>query len=213
MALDFPSLPTQGQVYDNFYYDSVMVAWRAIGSATDPQIPTGVISQFAGVAAPAGYLRCMGQSILASEYASLFSVIGYTYGGSGQSFIVPNLQGRVPVGIGSETEFDTLGEIGGAKTVALTSAQMPSHSHTGTTNSSGNHTHTASVGVTGADDNNHTGNGDYVADSDAAYRTQRGVTVNAAGAHTHTFTTAVTGSDAAHTNLQPYIVVNYIIKT
>ena len=67
--------------------------------ATGPAgLPTGAISQFAGETAPTGFLLCQGQSISTTTFADLFSVIGYTYGGSGGSFLIPNLQNRIPVG-------------------------------------------------------------------------------------------------------------------
>ena len=60
--------------------------------------PTGVILPFGGTSAPTDFLLCYGQSISTSTYADLFSTIGYTYGGSGSSFNVPDLRGRVVAG-------------------------------------------------------------------------------------------------------------------
>jgi microcystin-dependent protein len=230
MALDFPNTPVDGQVYDNYYYDASMQSWRAYGTV-NLAVPAGIINQYGGSVAPDGYLLCNGQSLSTGAYPSLFTAIGYTYGGSGSSFNIPNLQNRVPVGRGTDTEFDTLGETGGSKTHQLTIDEMPSHTHIqdahNHTQNSHNHTqnshsHAARVGVSGADDNNHTGNGDFVADSDAGYKTNRTVTVDATTATniattaTNNATTATnqnTGGGQAHNNLQPYIVLNYIIKT
>jgi microcystin-dependent protein len=170
-------------------------------------MPTGALTQFAGATAPSGFLLCEGQSVSTTTYADLFGVIGYTYGGSGASFLVPNLQNRVPVGKGPDTEFDTLGETGGAKTHTLTEAQMPSHTHTGTTSSNGSHDHYVNnIRTTGS------GTGAF-AESWGGGSGNRDVRTDAQGAHTHTFTTAATGGGLAHNNLQPYIVLNYIIKT
>jgi microcystin-dependent protein len=192
--------------------------------------PAGVISQFAGSTAPTGYLLCTGQSVSTTTFADLFSVIGYTYGGSGSSFTIPNLQGRIPVGRdAAQTEFDVLGEAGGAKTHTLTTAQMPSHTHTtpnhshtfsATTSTDGSHSHVLEDSVL---EGSPTG-GSWSVFTGIRQRSGWGDTryVQAAGSHTHTLsgttsnsspTTNSSGSGEAHNNLQPYIVVNYIIKT
>jgi microcystin-dependent protein len=152
-------------------------------------IPAGVISQWGGSAAsvPTGWKLCDGTAYSRTvTYNTLFDAIGTTYGsGDGSTtFNVPNLKGRIPVGLDStQTEFDTLGETGGVKEVTLTTAQIPDHSHGGQivfgTGSGG----TAAVVASG---NNPT-----------SQPTTGGVTGTSGG---------------AHTNLQPYIVVNYIIK-
>jgi microcystin-dependent protein len=257
-------------------------------ASTSGGTPAGVISQYAGSSAPAGYLLCQGQSVSTTTFADLFSAIGYTYGGSGSSFTIPNLQNRVPVGKGSDAEFDVLGETGGAKTHTLTSAEMPSHTHvqdshnhtqnshnhtqnahghSASSGSAGSHSHTASSGTSspGTDaqgQHSHTltaveartfvnrGTGSTqtfmplaqrelttnfrVAHSHTVNSHSHTVSVAAGGDHSHTVsvdnatavnqaTTAVnqattatnqnTGGGGAHNNLQPYIVVNYIIKT
>jgi len=216
MALDFPASPTSGQVYDNFYYDSSMQAWRALAAATVSQIPSGVISQFAGSIAPGGYLLCTGQSLNRSDYPDLFSVIGYQYGGSGTAFSIPNLENRVPVGKGLDTEFNVLGEIGGAKTATLSVAQMPSHTHTQDSHNHTQNTHEHGIylGTT------QLAFGNTTATAGSAYGGMYGPASNgfkASGAvATNQDTTATNqsaGSGQAHDNLQPYIVLNYIIKT
>jgi microcystin-dependent protein len=97
-------------------------------------IPTGVATLYYGSTVPTGYLLCDGSAVSRTTYSTLFSVIGTTYGaGDGSTtFNIPDLRGRVPVGKdSSQTEFDTLGETGGAKTHQLTIAEMPAHTHTG----------------------------------------------------------------------------------
>jgi microcystin-dependent protein len=192
--------------------------------------PAGVISQFAGTTAPIGYLLCQGQTLSTTLYPDLFAVLQYAYGGGGSSFKIPDLQGRIPVGRDTtQSEFDALGESGGAKTHALTIAEMPSHTHTtpnhshtfsATTSTAGNHSHVLEdsylQGVpVGGGSTVFAGNRQYSGWGDTRY-------VQAAGNHTHTLsgttsnsapTTNSTGSGTAHNNLQPYIVVNYIIKT
>lgn len=148
-------------------------------------IPAGSIIQFGGSTAPAGYLICHGQSVSTASHPALFQAIGYTYGGSGANFNVPNLQGRVPVGRDAgQEEFNVLGETGGAKTHTLTVAQMPVHSHEQFV--------TANTGGPSI-------RRDYTSDGNGHIYAQGINTGNA-------------GSGHAHNNLQPYIVLNYIIK-
>jgi len=84
--------------------------------------PVGSIILYPGASAPTGYLICDGAAISRTTYSDLYAVIGTVYGiGNGSTtFNLPNLKGRVPVGLNSaETEFDALGETGGAKTHTL----------------------------------------------------------------------------------------------
>src|SRR2546423_1147605 len=87
----------------------------------------GEIRMFAGNFAPVGWVFCAGQLLPISENDVLFSLIGTTYGGDGQStFGIPDLQSRVPVHVGNSL---TLGEVGGVESVTLTVNQIPAHSH------------------------------------------------------------------------------------
>ena len=184
--------------------------------------PAGVIQQFAGASAPTGYLLCQGQAVSRTgTYAALFAVIGTTYGtGDGTTtFNVPNLMGKIPVGYDStQTEFNTRGKTGGAKTHTLTVAEMPSHTHSVdpasvSTSTAGAHTHTFDDyynPTTLSDDANQRTVG-----GSTSYRND--VSTASAGDHAHTVdipstTSTSSGSGSAHNNLQPYIVVNYIIK-
>ena len=88
----------------------------------------GEIRIFAGNFAPAGWAFCEGQLVPISENDALFTLIGTTYGGDGEStFGLPDLRGRIPIHQGSK-EF-TLGEQGGVETVTLTQQQIPVHTH------------------------------------------------------------------------------------
>ncbi|TWF39862.1 microcystin-dependent protein [Chitinophaga polysaccharea] len=82
--------------------------------------------------APQGFAFCEGQLMPISQNTALFSLLGTYYGGDGKSnFGLPNLQGRVPIGVGQGqglTQRD-LGEQGGVETVTLTLAELPSHTH------------------------------------------------------------------------------------
>jgi len=87
----------------------------------------GEIRMFAGNFAPAGWMFCEGQLLPISENETLFNLIGTTYGGDGQStFALPDLRGRVPIHQGNGF---TLAETGGAEEITLTTAQIPTHSH------------------------------------------------------------------------------------
>lgn len=85
--------------------------------------------------APVDYSFCQGQTLQVQQYAALFSLIGARYGGNGVSdFKLPDLRGRVPLGVGVNStippgEFQ-LASTGGAATETLTQAQMPIHNHT-----------------------------------------------------------------------------------
>jgi microcystin-dependent protein len=93
----------------------------------DPYI--GEIRIFAGNFAPMDWMMCQGQLLPISEYSTLFSVIGATYGGDGTTnFALPDFRGRVPLGISAGY---TLGQKGGAENVALTANNHPLHSHQG----------------------------------------------------------------------------------
>ena len=91
----------------------------------------GEIRIFAGNFAPQGWALCNGAILPISENDTLFNLIGTTYGGDGQStFALPNLQSRIPIGVGtlSGSTFQ-LAQTGGAETVTLTTAQLPPHAH------------------------------------------------------------------------------------
>ena len=96
----------------------------------DPYV--GEIRMFGGNFAPVGWAFCAGQLVPISEFETLFTLIGTTYGGDGQeTFGLPDLQGRSPVhmGTGPDGTNYVIGERSGAETVTLTTQQMPVHSH------------------------------------------------------------------------------------
>lgn len=88
---------------------------------------------FAGNFAPRGWAFCNGQLLPVSQNTALFSLIGTTYGGDGQSTTaLPNLQGRAPMhpGNGPSLTPRSLGQRGGTEAETLTTEQMPNHNHT-----------------------------------------------------------------------------------
>lgn len=161
---------------------------------------TGMLQMTAAATAPAGWYLCQGQELSRTGEAKLFAAIGLTYGaGNGTTtFNLPNLQGRVPVGVStSDTDF-ARGASGGAKTHTLTESQLPSHKHAA---SDGTIAMVATQAGTASTTDN--GGGSVVQGSTS------GRFVHPA---TLTGSTGATGGNAAHNNLQPFVAVNYIIK-
>jgi microcystin-dependent protein len=164
----------------------------------------GQITIFAGQYAPVGYVFCNGQSLSINEYQMLYALIGTTYGGDGVStFNVPDLRGRVPVGMGIATGGGAInwavGTSRGTETVTLTTAQMPAHSHTlqavnQPANSTAPINNLLAADVGGSDDFSY-------ATSTTAIKPLLLSAVS------------TMGGDVPHDNLAPYMALNYIIAT
>lgn len=176
-------------------------------SWSTPGPPAGTVTMFAGSSAPTGYLICDGQAVSRTNYAALFAVIGTSYGaGDGSTtFNVPNLMGRVPVGAGLGTGLTNrvLASQGGEESHTLTSDEIPSHSHS--INDPG-HSHTSRIG---RDDGNNSNNAGQAPPGDATTNILDGysTTNNTTG-----ITINSTGGGQAHNLMQPFLVLNYIIK-
>lgn len=153
---------------------------------------TGVVLPYAGATAPTGWLLCYGQAVSRTTYATLFALIGTTYGvGDGSTtFNLPDLRGRFPLGkddMGGSganrvtaTEADNLGQASGAETKNL------------------QHTHSVSGSTSSA---SATGNCD-------------GSSTPFIGTHSHTVSlTSGTGGSTTQDIMNPYQTLNYIIKT
>jgi microcystin-dependent protein len=150
----------------------------------------GEIRMFAGNFAPAGWMFCAGQLLPISEYETLFNLIGTTYGGDGQStFALPDLQGRLPIHMGSGF---ILAQNGGVENVTLTTNQIPAHTHPvyATTNSN-----TASL----------PGGNFLAAGPDIYDQNKPGTTTMAAAIGS-------VGGSQPHDNFQPYLCVNFILS-
>lgn len=164
----------------------------------DPFI--GEIRMFGGNFAPVGWALCNGQLLPISQNTALFSLLGTNFGGNGTStFGLPNLQGSVPMHFGDGPGLTprTIGETGGQATVALTQAFMPPHTHTYS-------------GVNGnAASTTPTDNFPAVNRGINAYTTPAAAGGQIAGMSVQGVATA--GGGQAHNNLQPYLVINFII--
>jgi microcystin-dependent protein len=168
-----------------------------------------------------GWLLCNGQSLPISEYIDLYNVIGTNFGSTGPGYFnVPDFTSRVIGMFGqSQTESEltirTMGEAVGTETETLTTEQIPSHYHIGTTNDAGSHTHTSNAnGGPGTFDNpatglaysNSLGTTASVDVSNGEVNTRTtpiALTINTGGIHSHTFTTEATGDGQSHNNIQP----------
>jgi microcystin-dependent protein len=180
--------------------------------------PVGSVIAYALSTAPDGWLLCDGTVHNISSYPTLGAGLGSTYGGDGTTtFAVPNLKGRMPVGLDStQTEFDTRGETGGSKTSVAPHTHGIDHNHAAFTSGddSPDHSH-------GYDKGNWTNAGVYgsqvgvwdstkysfVSSGGASTRHQHNIDVPA-----FTGTSGAASAAATSGNLQPYIVMNYIIR-
>jgi len=188
-------------------------AWVTEAGAAAP-LPSGMHAPFAGSTAPVGWLLSDGSAVSRTTYSGLFAAIGTTYGigDNSTTFNLPNLKGRAVVGVdAAQTEFDALGETGGAKTHTLTESQMPSHTHI-----QDQHTHIQNAHSHGIQRNSLQANsGGSAAIYGLQVNTGTDVSTTQSVIPTNQNTTATnqnTGGGGAHNNLQPYIAMNYIIK-
>jgi microcystin-dependent protein len=93
----------------------------------------GMIAIYPYNFAPRGWAFCQGQILPIAQNTALFSLLGTTFGGNGQTtFALPDLRGRVPNSSGQGPGLSSydLGQVGGVESTTLTINQMPSHNHT-----------------------------------------------------------------------------------
>jgi microcystin-dependent protein len=169
-------------------------------------VPIGVTVPFAGAVAPTGWRICDGSSVNSTNYLALHGIISNTYGGAaytgaaGLLFNLPNLQQRVPVGSDAAAGFNPLGYTSGTKDHTLTKAEIPKHEHGLGPNvranvsfdGSGTRRDFITLNNQGLQIPGNFGLGAYVPSEDGS----------------------VSGlSGGAHNNMQPYIIMNYIIFT
>jgi microcystin-dependent protein len=150
----------------------------------------GSIIIFGGNFAPRGWAFCAGQLLPINQNTALFSLLGTTYGGNGQTtFALPDLRGRAPIGFGQGpglSNYD-LGQQGGVENVTLTIPELAAHTHTQPASTAEETTNRPSNAFPAK-------GGVYAGTSDT--------TMGAGGA---------TGGGQPHENRQPYTAMNYII--
>jgi microcystin-dependent protein len=152
--------------------------------------------------APVGWAFCQGQLLPISQNTALFSLLGTQYGGNGTStFALPNLQGNIPIGQGTGPGLPTyaMGETGGVANVTLLTTEIPAHSHV--------HQGVSAVGTT---DNPVSNNfGELKREGGESYYVAAPAQGSTALMNQNALQTA--GGSQAHSNLQPYLVLNYVI--
>ena len=170
--------------------------WRCVSyTSAGRDMPCGMVAPYAGTAAPSGWLLCYGQAVSRTTYAALFATLSTTYGVGDNSttFNLPDLRGRVVAG---------QDDMGGSSANRLTGV-TGSVDGDGLGNTGGEETHTLST----AEIPSHTHAfrlGDTASGSSFPLKSEN----DNAG-----FTTEATGGGGAHNNVQPTIILNYVIKT
>lgn len=154
-------------------------------------IPVGLIHPFASSLIPDGYLLCDGSSLLTTDYPELFAVIGYSFGGSGTAFSLPDLVDRTIIGSSGTFSF---ADTGGESEVILDVSQIPSHTHTDS-----GHTHSIPL-VTS-----------LPAQAGVGFAGDVTVPVLTSNTGVSSANNQNTGGDGAHNNMQPYIALTYLI--
>lgn len=165
--------------------------------ATATSLPPGLIVPYSGVVVPAGWLLCDGSAVSRSTYAALWDAYRnggttspYGNGNGTSTFNLPDLRGRVPVGVDGVANRlsanDFLGASGGEEKHTLTVGEMPSHSHSLPTS-----------GVTSP-----------TMPSDATRKMMEDFRQGTG----FSYLTSSYGGDGPHNNMQPYQIFNYIVK-
>ncbi len=187
----------------------------------------GEIRLFASNFAPKSWAYCAAQVVQIRANTALFSILGTTYGGDGNTtFMLPDLQGRVAIGAGQGAGLTNynLGTKAGTETVTLNTTQLPAHNHVAIAQP-GIGSGTVKVMAVGTAGGASSPGGNYIGQD-----TGTGLTSYASGGPQVTMdnrsiqitnvvatgtplsvTLGVTGGNQPHANLQPYTVLNYII--
>lgn len=160
------------------------------------------IFPFAFDFAPRGWAICAGQLMSIAQNSALFSLLGTTYGGDGRvTFGLPDLRGRAPMHFGQGLGLPnvSLGEVSGIENVNLISTQIPQHNHMALVNNSAGIIATPAAGNSLAELTDINGDGANFYGNAAENTVLNPATVSNAG------------GNQPHSNMQPYLVVNYCI--
>ena len=186
-------------------YEATKYDWDGAYLTGVQGVNTGLIIPWSSASLPSGFLECNGQSVSTSTYAALFAVIGYTYGGAGASFLLPDLSDRCCI---SKSNTQAITTTGGANTVTPTGNATASLSDTVlTTTEIPSHTHTYQRS-TGAQGGAWGGAQCYIDNMGGA----TGGSAGSAQGHGHTVS-SVAFAGSSTSILQPYLTLIYIIKT
>lgn len=185
--------------------------WETIGAVTAQQAadrfwlvweeyqrsvctPIGSIIPFGGADAPEHFLMCDGASYPTADYPALFGVIGYSFGGAGANFSVPDLRSRAPIGAGQGAGLSSyaVGDTVGEETHLLDVSEMPSHSHFAEPHA---HGYNSAISVA-----------PVLAPGEAPVAEPLPFLTDLSGV-----TIDPTGGSGAHENRQPSIALNFII--
>jgi microcystin-dependent protein len=164
------------------------------------------ITLFAADFAPKNWAYCNGATLAISTNQALFSLLGTTYGGNGvQTFQLPNLCGRIPVGTGQGGGLSSyeLGEVGGTETNTMSTSNMPMHTHIAMV------TMNAKVNSAGVNTDSPDG-AFYGATAASQYNTTAGAG-QYFGALQVTANLSVSGGSQPIPNIMPYLALNYVI--
>lgn len=176
----------------------------------------GEVRLFAGNFAPRGWAFCSSQLLSVTSNQALYSIIGTTWGGDGRTtFALPKTRGRAPIGIGSMPEggIYRCGQLGGYETASLTVLNLPAHNHSAQGEViSADASFECINGPAGTDDPSNAlpalaENNNNIYSSEDGDVTMGSVDVPVAGY----YTVGSTGGGQPHSNMQPFIVMNYII--
>ncbi len=169
----------------------------------------GQIQAFGFNFTPVGWARCEGQLLAVSQNDALFSLLGTIYGGDGRTtFALPDLRGRLPMHMGSGPGLTprVIGQRGGTIQEVLTTNQIPSHTHVATT------TTQTLINVNNGTGGENIANGQFIANHNGGFAEEVSSGAVLGGPiSTSTTTINLTGNTQAHTNLQPYLTINYCI--
>lgn len=184
--------------------------------------PVGMMVDYVGTTAPTGWAVMDGSTITGGQtlYPSLWAVLPAVFK-SGANIVLPDTRGRVSVGRDSaDAQFDNVGDTGGAKTVTLTTAQMPVHTHLQNSHNHNQNAHDHSLGPGQSFGMSFGGNAgafttliaqvQYI--NQGSYQGPYSANGNTATNIANTATNQDAGSGGAHDNLQPFITFVKIIK-